>query len=131
MDVHSWSRPDHVRVRHLDLDLSVHFDRKILAGSVTLHFDPSDGSILTLDTRDLDIASVDNAVGFRLGERDPILGAPLHIDLVPGATWARVHYATTPTATGLQWLDPPQTAGKRHPYLYTQSEAIHARSWIP
>jgi leukotriene-A4 hydrolase len=131
MDVHSWSRPDAVRVRHLDLNLAVLFDRKVLDGSVVLHFDATTQPELILDTRDLEIHSVDNAAGFHLGERDPILGAPLHIHLSPNATWVQVNYSTSPAASGLQWLDPPQTAGKRHPFLYTQSQAIHARSWIP
>src|SRR4030095_12427516 len=68
---------------------------------------------------------------YRLGTRDKILGSPLTIDLPEGATTIRVHYAPSPNASGLQWLEPSQTAGKKHPFLYTQSEAIHARSWIP
>jgi len=131
MDVHSYSRPDQIRVRHLELDLDVHFDRKILEGSVTLHFDDRGQRELLLDTRDLEIQGVDNAAGFELGPRDPILGSPLRIALEPGCAWVRVRYATSPEASGLQWLEPAQTAGKRHPFLYTQSQAIHARSWIP
>ncbi|HJT88674.1 MAG TPA: M1 family metallopeptidase [Bryobacteraceae bacterium] len=131
MDVHSWSRPEQKRVRHLALDLTVRFDRKILEGAVTLHVDPTPEPELIVDTRDLEIRSVENAESFALGRADAVLGAPLRMRLAPGAAWVRIHYATSPAASGLQWLDPPQTAGKRHPFLYTQSQAIHARSWIP
>jgi leukotriene-A4 hydrolase len=131
MDVHSWSQPDQIRVRHLELDFDVRFDQKILDGVVTLRFEPASHPELVLDTRDLEIHSVENASGFELGPRDPILGSPLKIQLQQGTTWVRIKYSTTPGASGLQWLDPPQTAGKRHPFLYTQSQAIHARSWIP
>ena len=131
MDVHSWSRPDLIRVRHLELDLDVRFDQKIIDGSVTLRFDRTTEPELVLDSRDLEIHSVENADGFELGTRDPILGAPLKIRLAPGCAWVKVRYTTAPHASGLQWLEPAQTAGKRHPFLYTQSQAIHARSWIP
>ena len=157
MDVHSWSRPDLIRVRHLDLFLRLDFDRKILHGEAALHFDrrtsprrpggerargepvagepvagePAAGGELVLDTRGLTIHSVENAQGFELGPSNPILGAPLRIRLRDSVDSVTVRYSTSPSASGLQWLDPPQTAGKRHPFLYTQSQAIHARSWIP
>ena len=131
MDIHSCSRPDLIRVHHLELDLDVDFGRRVLNGSVTLHLERVSGSELVLDTRALAIHAVDNAAGYELGAPDPILGAPLRIQLLPDQTWVRVHYTTSPQASGLQWLDPPQTAGRIHPFLYTQSQAIHARSWIP
>src|SRR5690242_15354763 len=108
MDIHSASRPDQIRVRHIDLDLDVRFDRKILEGSATLHFDRFSSDELLLDTRDLDIHSVDQAAGFELGKADPVLGAPLKIRVSDGTGHVRVNYSTSPGASGLQWLDPPQ-----------------------
>ncbi len=61
----------------------------------------------------------------------PCLGSRLTITLTPEATQVRVAYRTAPSASALQWLDPSLTAGKVKPFLFTQSEAIHARSWIP
>ena len=131
MDVHSWSRPDCARVRHIDLDLDIDFARRVVSGSAVLAYDRFSSDELILDTRGLLIHSVDNAAGFELGEPDPIFGAPLRIRLNGSGDPVKVNYSTSPGASGLQWLEPPQTAGRQHPFLYTQSQAIHARSWIP
>ncbi|SPE42233.1 Aminopeptidase N [Candidatus Sulfopaludibacter sp. SbA3] len=74
---------------------------------------------------------MENADSFEVGAADPVLGAPLRIRPAEGTDSVRVYYSTSPGASGLQWLEGPQTAGKQHPFLYTQSQAIHARSWIP
>lgn len=140
-DIHSYSEPGKVRVRHIELDLEVLFDRKVLRGSATLSVERSlrDGSVpLTLDTRDLWIERVEVWEGgqfrpsrFELGAADKILGAPLRVPLPSGVEKVRLHYETSPQASGLQWLEPAQTAGRKHPFLFTQSQAIHARSWVP
>ena len=92
MDIHSASRPDQTRVRHIDLDLDVRFDRKILEGSATLYFDPASSDELILDTRDLTIHSVDHAAGFELGPADPVLGTALKIRVAKGSDRVRVNY---------------------------------------
>src|SRR6266849_943736 len=141
-DIHSFSNPEQMRVRHLDLDCEVSFDQKMLKGTATLDVDrrvESGAPSMILDTRNLRIEKVEGAgddgayagAKFTLGANDPILGAPLTIAWPPAATKVRIQYSTGPEASALQWLDPPQTAGKKRPFLFTQSQAIHARSWIP
>ena len=140
-DAHSHSNPWQIRVRHLELDLDVSFERQTLAGSATLLLDriDPDASGLRLDTRALDVASAETSAGgaawspapFALSAPDPILGSALTIELPRAADRVRIRYATSPGASGLQWLRPPQTAGREHPFLFSQSQAIHARSWIP
>jgi len=139
-DVHSYANPGHVRVRHVALDLDVDFRTKTLSGSATLHLDRPDPSAprLLLDTRGLSIGGAESGNGsawapapHELGAADPILGAPLSVELRPGDDRVRVRYTTSPAASGLQWLSPGQTAGKHHPFLFSQSQAIHARSWVP
>jgi leukotriene A-4 hydrolase/aminopeptidase len=117
------------------------FDQKILRGSATLTIERVNpqARALTLDTRDLKISKIETSTDgkkftettFRTGDKDPILGSPLTIDIGERATRIRISYETSPQASGLQWLDPLQTAGKKHPFVFTQSQAIHARSWIP
>ena len=114
MDVHSWSRPDQVRVRHLDLNLDVHFDRRVLEGSVILRCDRLSGDELILDTRGLTIQAVDNCGSYELGAADPVLGAPLKIRLLD-EPWVRVHYSTDPGASGFSTaLRAPGRQGPDH-----------------
>jgi leukotriene-A4 hydrolase len=140
-DAHSYSNPEQVRVRHIDLNLDVLFDRKVLKGYTILAIERTQpgADTLKLDTRDLKIITVSAAsdgagfapAQFTVGAADKILGAPLTVQLPPRATKVSIEYETSPNASGVQWLDPAQTAGKKYPYVFTQSEAIHARSWIP
>lgn len=140
-DPHSYANTTAFATRHFELDLDVDFDRRVLSGHVVLQLDRRDAqaATLVLDTRDLDIRAVsvgtaDGALtptAFSLDARDPVLGSALRISLPPPADTVRIDYATQPQASGLQWLTPEQTTDKQHPFLFTQSQAIHARSWIP
>ncbi|MCX7556329.1 M1 family metallopeptidase [Xanthomonadaceae bacterium JHOS43] len=140
-DVHSYAQPDKVVIRDMGLDLHVDFGKKQLRGRVDLALEWIDPSAreLVLDSRDLSIEKVTGkrADGrwFRLehtlGERDPYLGQKLTISMRQPYDSVRIRYATSPGASGLQWLEPSMTAGKTHPFMFSQSQAIHARSWVP
>ncbi len=140
-DPHSYAEPGKVTQTALALDLAVDFDRRELTGSAELALDWHDAAAreLVLDTRDLTIEGVD-AIGadgrartakWKLDARHPILGSALHIALDAQVPKVRVRYHTAPTASGLQWMTPAQTADKKHPFMYSQSQSIHARSWVP
>jgi leukotriene-A4 hydrolase len=135
-DYHSFANPESVKVTHLSLDLTVDFTNKVLVGTAQLDFQrvEENATKLILDTRNLTIESVTaagKAVNFDLAKTDSFLGAGLTIDIPADVGSVVISYQTSPKASGVQWLTPEQTAGKKHPFLFTQAQAIHARSFIP
>ncbi len=141
-DIHSYGNPQAVKVTNVDLDWNVLFDKKIIQGTADLSFERAanaGNAPLILDTRELNIEKTETSndgktfqpTEFKLGEADKILGSSLTVQLPPNASRVRVYYSTSPTASGLQWLAPEQTAGKKTPFMFSQAQAIHARSFIP
>jgi len=139
-DEHSYARPDQVAMTDLALDLTLDFDTRTIAGHATYRLDWKEPTVraLVLDTRDLAITAVEaetasgwQPIAFTLFTPDPILGAGLLIQAPEQPAQIRVHYRTSPNASGLQWLSPEMTEGKQLPFMFSQSQAIHARSWVP
>ena len=135
VDAHSYANGVEVALRHVALDLSVDFDRRQLRGSATLEIENRNGAEeLVLDTRGLQVdrVTLDDGVpaDYSFGAADAILGQPLRIGIRTSTRRVHIDYATSADASGLHWMSPVQ-AGQPTPYLYTQSEPIDARSWIP
>jgi len=135
-DPHSFAEPERVRVTHVALDLELDFEESRVSGSARLALERSDPEApLVLDVRDLAIEEVVGSDGgareFGLGPRQAGLGAPLAIELEPDDRHVTVVYRTGPGAAALQWLSPAQTAAGRHPFLFTQGQAVLTRTWIP
>ncbi len=134
-DPHSFANPAEARVEHVDLRLSADFDAHTLTGTATLDLARvPDAGELVLDTRSLEIREVTTpdgeALEWELGESVSHMGRPLRIGLPAGVDRVEVHYATSPEAAAVQWLDPVQTSSGA-PFLFTQGQAILTRTWIP
>jgi leukotriene-A4 hydrolase len=135
VDEHTLSNADSVQVKHLHLDIEVNMDKRQISGSAlwTINNNHKQKE-LVLDTYDLTIDSVKvdgTMVEHRLDGPITYLGNALHIPILNNSKFVAVYYKTGSTARALQWLSPAQTHDKKKPFLYTQSESIYARSWIP
>ena len=117
------------------LRLRADFERKVLRGEATMVLAAAAKGTLDLDTKGLSVERVvaegGATVPFELGPEEPILGRRLRLELPAGTKSVTLTYETSPAAVGLQWLSPAQTEGKRLPFLFSQCQAIHARSVLP
>lgn len=140
-DPSSYSRPEQVVVVSIDLKWDVDFSSKVISGFATLTVErkQDEAQHLILDARDLSIKAVrDEETGqvlqYTLGDSHPNFGSEFKINL-PSDTKKKykvqIEYEVSPKSSALQWLDPEQTAGKKHPYLFSQCQAIHCRSLVP
>jgi len=141
-DGRSFARPEVARVTHVALDLDADFAARRMAGTATLDIEAAAGAgEIVLDSKGLEIEAVTDTAGaplqHALGAGDEARGRPLTVRL-PAASGPdqaarriRIRYRSAPQAAALQWLTPAQTMGKRHPYLFSQGQAILNRTWIP
>ncbi len=133
MDTHSHARPQEAVITHLHLDVNVDFDEHVLRGVASYDIQGT-GDRIIFDTEDLVIEGVtlDDSVATRYEIGDSTMfGRPLSVELAPGTRKVHVAYHTTSASKALQWLGPQQTLGKKHPFLFTQGQAILTRTWIP
>ncbi len=135
-DIHSFSQPNTAVVKHLDIDLDVNFNTKVISGVADWTIEQAEGAQeIIFDTDNLTVEKVETNDGgeveFTLGEEDDVLGVALMVPITDATNHVVVTYKTSPDAKALQWLEPSQTSGKTDPFLLTQSQAILARTWIP
>ncbi|RYG99650.1 MAG: aminopeptidase, partial [Alphaproteobacteria bacterium] len=141
LDPLSYAKYDQVKTTALHLDLKADFTRKTLAGyaDLTLNWIDKKASTLDLDTRELNIAKIEaqdakgawQPVKYTLDKLDAEKGQALHIALPGQPAKVRIHYQTAPTAPALQWLTPKQTMSGKYPFMFSQSQPIAARSFVP
>eukprot|EP01102_Stenamoeba_stenopodia_P011836 TRINITY_DN3662_c0_g1_i1.p1 TRINITY_DN3662_c0_g1~~TRINITY_DN3662_c0_g1_i1.p1 ORF type:complete len:624 (-),score=162.18 TRINITY_DN3662_c0_g1_i1:70-1941(-) len=142
-DVHSWSNFTQIKTVHINLVLRVDFARKVFIGYAdhTLEAVQDGVSFVQFDAKNLSIADVTSAqedatYAWTLPDFHPALGQCLRVELpaplkAGDKTTVRIQYSTTIKSGGIQWFEPEQTAGGKHPYVYTQCQAILSRTLLP
>ncbi|CAI4227985.1 unnamed protein product [Auanema sp. JU1783] len=131
-----------VIVKHIAIKWDVHFQLKMLMGQATLTCQMlTKTDKILLDVRDLSIRSVSvnqKDADYRIAPNVyTFFGSKMTIYIPSefqkeGSELAVViAYGTSPEATALQWMKKEQTADKKASYLFSQCQAIHARSIVP
>ncbi|CAH8549878.1 unnamed protein product [Heterobilharzia americana] len=140
-DPSSYSDPSNHITDKLNIDWRINFAAHTINGSVNLHLrkvcqSDLNPSIL-LDTRNLKIHAVhinSEPVKWHLKPTSvQVLGSCLEIiPNTPSNSFdVKIDYETAPSSSALQWLEPQLTADRRQPFMFSQCQAIHARSLLP
>mmetsp|Transcript_51 Transcript_51/g.91 ORF Transcript_51/g.91 Transcript_51/m.91 type:complete len:663 (-) Transcript_51:3241-5229(-) len=154
-DKHTYSNFEEIKVHNHSIEWTVDFENQKLVGSVVYTIEkigenPDDVNTFVLDARNLNIFKVScdehqlKYVTMNPKEDIPtVFGTPIIIYLPTnndeyGEEYEgkrkleiKIEYETKKEGECIQWMTKAQTVGKKHPYLYTQGQAIHARSLLP
>ena len=141
-DPSTFSNYDQIIQTAIEANYKVDFETSTITGKVKLYLKAlMDGEVIILDTNQLTILSViDSHTGYELEWKLDTkyaldsLGTPLKIyreyfanETIPIV----VTYKTSPSGSGIQWLTPEMTSGKKYPYMFTQCECILCRTLLP
>ncbi|KAK2633839.1 hypothetical protein Ddye_028631 [Dipteronia dyeriana] len=136
VDPHSYTESTHPLTTNISLSLYFDFSTSTIHAAALLSLPTPHSGDLSLDTRSLTIRQVLDPqtlapIQFSLSsDTDPIKGCLLTVSLSDQSSLLLV-FSTSPDSSALQWLSPPQTFNKTHPFVYTQCQSIHARSVFP
>lgn len=143
-DKSSLSNPLLTRAKSVEWHVLVDFSKRVLKCTALYNIDVIDrfaATSIDLDTRALTIESiklngaiVNDWVLEKVNKKKLHLGQRLKVPIPHGISNATLEivYETDPNdCSATQWLTPIQTSGKQYPFLFTQCQAIHARSIIP
>ena len=133
-DPHSYTDLTQGKITHIDLYIKADFEAHILKIEADYQLaEPVSGSLF-LDTSKIKLEAAQangQALQWEFDEQDELLGERLHLRGLENASSFTLTFATSPEARALQWLPDVQTAGGKHPFLFSQCQAIHARSVFP
>lgn len=141
-DPNTLSNYDQWRTKHTTANLKVDFTENCLRGSVVLELesqtDKASNEII-LDSSFVSVSSIrlnSETSKWEVKDRSGPNGSPVHVSVPNGAGKGEVvkleiELATTDKCTALQWLTPAQTSNKKAPFMFSQCQAIHARSIFP
>ena len=125
-----------LRLQSLHLNWLVDFNSRIISGTAIYEAESSSSNGLQeiiFDQSGLKIHSIAiNHEKVPFSTTDTTLLIHLSSRVVSGTSLnIAIDYETSPEASAVQWLDPAATKGGKYPYVFTQSQAIHARSMFP
>jgi leukotriene-A4 hydrolase len=127
---------------HIRLEWNVDFEKQVFSGyaNQTVKVLVAETSVASFDSAKLHIEAVtidEERVSFTSADPHRVLGTKISVDIpqkyrAAGSTFViRFKYSTDPEASAVQWLPASATKGGKHPYVFTQCQAIHARSLLP
>ena len=140
-DPNTLSNYNNFLTTHTTVNFNVDFEKKVVGGKVVLalkSLSDSTAKEILLDTSFLNVKDVfldGKIIKWDLLPRVEPYGSALRISLPDDvqkgeSVQLEMTTETTQECTAIQWLTPAQTRTE-HPYMFTQCQAIHARSVFP
>ena len=141
-DVSTLSNYKQISIKNISGEFKADFDKKIIMGDIYYELiAKEDGNQIIFDTVALNITNITKIndgqeilINYTYGDEDKNLGRPLKMNVdykKDDYIKLRILFNTTDEGDSAQFLNESQTFGKKHPYLFTQSEMIVGRSLFP
>ncbi len=122
------------RIQHIDFHIRADFQTQTLTIQAIYHLDTPRRGPFFLDSSRIDLQKAytdEHDLTWEFDTQQEQLGTRLHLKGLDGQAKFTLEFRTSPDANALQWLNAEQTLGGKHPFLYSQCQAINARSVFP